>query len=119
AGGPLAPPPGRAPHPAASRPGFEDFATSAVAAVPFYGVYDFVNRYGTSRSDMDDFLGKQVFKSTLAVDRARWEQASPITHVGPQAPPFFVIHGTNDSLVPIEQARTFVDELRKASDQPV
>ena len=47
------------------------------------------------------------------------EEASPISHVGPQAPAFFVTHGTNDSLVPVEQARTFVDELRKASDQPV
>ena len=26
-----------------------------------------------------------------------------------------MLHGTNDSLVPVEQARTFVDELRKAS----
>ncbi len=107
------------PNVAAFQPGFEDVDTSVAAAVPFYGVYDFVNRYGTGRSDMDDFLGKQVFKSTLADDRARWDEASPISHVGPQAPAFFVIHGTNDSLVPVEQARTFVDELRKASDQPV
>ena len=35
------------------------------------------------------------------------------------APPFFVLHGTNDSLVPVAQARTFVDELRKASTSPV
>ena len=62
---------------------------------------------------------ERVFKSTLADDRARWEQASPISHVGPDAPPFFVLHGTNDSLVPVEQARSFVDELRKASKQPV
>ena len=52
-------------------------------------------------------------------DRARWEQASPISHVGPHAPPFFVLHGTNDSLVPVEQPRAFVDELRKRSRQPV
>jgi dipeptidyl aminopeptidase/acylaminoacyl peptidase len=55
----------------------------------------------------------------VADDRPRWEQASTITHVGPDAPPFFVLHGTNDSLVPVEQARTFVDELRKASSKPV
>ena len=33
-----------------------------------------------------------------------------MSHVGPHAPPFFVLHGTNDSLVPVEQARTFVDD---------
>ncbi len=107
------------PHVKEFQPGFEDADTSVQAAVPFYGVYDFVNRHGTSRADMESFLGERVFKSTLADDRARWEQASTISHVGPHAPPFFVLHGTNDSLVPVEQARTFVDELRKESTQPV
>ena len=107
------------PHVRDFQPGFEDADTSVAAAVPFYGVYDFVNRHGTSRADMEGFLGQRVFKSTLAEDRERWEQASTISHVGSHAPPFFVLHGTNDSLVPVEQARTFVDELRKESTHPV
>jgi acetyl esterase/lipase len=101
------------------QPGFEDADTSVVAAVPFYGVYDFVNRDDTGRTDMEGFLAKWVFKSSLAEDRSRWEQASSVSHVGPHAPPFFVLHGTNDSLVPVEQARSFVGELRKHSGQPV
>jgi acetyl esterase/lipase len=101
------------------QPGFERADTSVAACVAFYGVYDFTNRHGTSREDMQPFLEKRVFKSLVADDRARWEQASTISHVGPHAPPFFVLHGTNDSLVPVEQARTFVDELRKASTSPV
>jgi acetyl esterase/lipase len=107
------------PHVADFQPGFEDADTSVVAAVPFYGVYDFVNRHGTSRADMQPFLESRVFKSKLDEDRARWEQASTISHVGPHAPPFFCLHGDNDSLVPVEQARTFVDELRKESTNPV
>jgi acetyl esterase/lipase len=82
-------------------------------------VYDFLNRHGTSRADMTPFLASRVFKSRPEADRERWEQASTISHVGPHAPPFFVAHGVNDSLVPVEQARTFVEELRKASDRPV
>ena len=39
--------------------------------------------------------------------------------VGPDAPPFFVIHGANDSLVPVEQARSFVAMLRAESKRPV
>ncbi len=101
----------------AFQPGFEDADTSVAAAVPLYGVYDFTNRYGTGRADMEPFLARVVFKSRLDDDRPRWEQASPVTHVGPDAPPFFVIHGTNDSLVPVEQARTFVDRLRAQSRQ--
>jgi acetyl esterase/lipase len=101
------------------QPGFEDADTSVAAAVPFYGVYDFTDQHGADNAELAKFLAERVFKSTRDNDRARWEQASPITHVGPQAPPFFVLHGTNDSLVPVEQPRAFVDELRKHSGQPV
>ncbi len=45
--------------------------------------------------------------------------ASPITHVSEDAPPFFVLHGTNDSLIPVEQARSFTARLREVSRQPV
>jgi len=107
------------PNLADSQPGFEDADTSVAAAVPFYGVYDFTDQHGADNAELAKFLAERVFKSTRDGDRARWEQASPITHVGPHAPPFFVLHGTNDSLVPLEQPRTFVDELRKRSQQPV
>jgi acetyl esterase/lipase len=101
------------------QPGFEDADTSVAAAVPFYGVYDFTDRHGADNAELAKFLAERVFKSTREQDRARWEQASPITHTGPHAPPFFVLHGTNDSLVPIEQPRAFVDALRTSSRQPV
>ena len=119
AGGHLASLAALTPHVTDFQPGFEDADTSVAAAVPFYGVYDFVNRHGTSRVDMEPFVADRLFKSNLADDRARWEQASTISHVGPHAPPFFVLHGTHDTVVPIGQARSFVDELRKASTQPV
>ena len=45
--------------------------------------------------------------------------ASPVNHVSAEAPPFFVLHGRNDSLVPVEQARSFVARLRQVSEQPV
>ena len=48
-----------------------------------------------------------------------WEQASTMSWVSPEAPPFFVVHGSNDSLVPVEQARSFVDQLRATSKEPV
>jgi dipeptidyl aminopeptidase/acylaminoacyl peptidase len=44
---------------------------------------------------------------------------SPIYHVGPHAPPFFVIHGAADNLVPVHQARRFVAALREVSRKPV
>lgn len=119
AGGHLASLAALTPNEPAFQPGFEDADTSLVAAVPFYGVYDFTNRDGSGRSDMEDMLGRLVLKASRADDPARWEQASTMSWVGPHAPPFFVVHGANDSLVPVEQARSFVAMLRAASEQPV
>ncbi len=101
------------------QPGFEDADTSVRAAVPFYGVYDFTNRDGNGRPDMDDFMAKMVFKSPLEESRTEWEHASTMNWVRPDAPPFFLVHGTNDSLVPIAQARSFASMLRAESKRPV
>jgi acetyl esterase/lipase len=103
----------------AFQPGFEDADTSVQAAVPFYGVYDFTNRDGTGRADMEDFLSRLFFKSKLAEAHDQWEQASTLSWVGHDAPPFFVVHGSNDTLVPVEQARSFVAMLRAQSKEPV
>jgi acetyl esterase/lipase len=107
------------PHVAAFQPGFEDADTSVSAAVPFYGVYDFLDRDGVANRKLEGLLARAVFKTSLADDRAAWDQASPMSHVGPDAPPFFLLHGTNDSLVPVEQARAFAGLLRDASRRPV
>ncbi len=48
-----------------------------------------------------------------------WDRGSPLSHVNEAAPPMFVIHGTHDSLVWVEEARTFVSALQQASGQAV
>ncbi len=101
------------------QPGFEEADTSVVAAVPFYGVYDWTNRDGSGRSDMDDLLARLILKTTKDQSPELWRDASTMSWVGPDAPPFFVIHGANDSLVPVEQARSFVAMLRSESKRPV
>ena len=63
AGGHLASLAALTPNLADFQPGFEDADTTVQAGVPFYGVYDFVNRHGTSRADMESVLGKHVLKS--------------------------------------------------------
>jgi acetyl esterase/lipase len=119
AGGHLAALAALTPGVAAFQPGFEDADTSVAAAIPLYGVYDFTDRHHVANAGLDWLLAGQVMKTTLGGDRVAWELASPMSHVGPEAPPFFVLHGANDTLVPVEQAREFAAMLRAMSRAPV
>jgi acetyl esterase/lipase len=100
------------------QPGFEDADTSVRAAVPFYGLYDFTMN-DAIHPLMAPTLSKYVFKLKRPDIVDAFRNASPITYVNPDAPPFFVLHGRNDSLIPVEQGRTFSKRLREVSRQPV
>ncbi|HET6153542.1 MAG TPA: alpha/beta hydrolase [Marmoricola sp.] len=99
------------------QPGFEDADTSVSACVPFYGVYDLGGITGDKAAVAmrDRFLGPRIFKLNAKNDLAPFELASPLTHVTPDAPDFFVVHGVDDGLVSIKQARAFVAKLREVS----
>ena len=105
----------------AYQPGFEHADTTVQAAVPFYGVYDFAGATGHKSIEFlrDYFLAPMVMQTKYRDDPGLYEQASPILRVRKDAPPFYVIHGSNDVLAEVRQAREFVDALREASDAPV
>ncbi len=103
------------------QPGFEDRDVSVDACVPFYGVYDFTGGGENEKyaEGMRDLLGKYVMKRSFAEAPEAYRDASPLFRITPEAPPFFVLHGTNDTLVPVDEARRFVAALRAASPEPV
>ena len=105
------------------QPGFEDADTSVYAAVPIYGVYDFKGRNNVrgraGEPGMRKFLERTVMPTKLADDPEGWAKASPLDRVTPDAPPMFVIHGRNDTLVPVGEARFFVQKLRATAREPV
>jgi acetyl esterase/lipase len=100
------------------QPGFEDADTQVQAAIPFYGVYDFTRTNDALHPMMVPFLERSVIKQLFAHFPDSFAAASPISYVTPEAPPFFVLHGRNDSFIPVEQARSFVTKLREISTQP-
>jgi acetyl esterase/lipase len=101
------------------QPGFEDADTSVAAAVPFYGVYDLTNAEGDYYDELQWVLEELVLKAKVEEDRERFERASPTYRVHAGAPPFCVLHGDHDTLVPVADARRFVQELRRVSREPV
>jgi acetyl esterase/lipase len=77
----------------AFQPGFEAADTSVTAAICLGGYYG--NYYGQGPS------------------------SSPQASVRAGAPPFFIAHGDQDTVVPVETARLFAGELRNVSASPV
>ena len=102
------------------QPGFEDADTSVRAAVPFYGVYDMRDWDGAGGpASTLRWLEKMVLKTSPQADPELWRRASPVSWAHTDAPPMMIVHGTNDSLVPVQGARRMADELRAKSTQPV
>ena len=104
----------------AFQPGFEAVDTSVNACVPFYGVYDMTDSSNAHHnSGLVDYTQETVFKRDLEAEREVFEAASPMHRVHEEAPPFFVIHGENDSLAGIREADVFVERLRSVSRETV
>ncbi len=93
--------------------------TSVDAVVGIYGLYDWEDRSTRERARFVDFLERVVVKRTIARHPDVFRDASPIARVHPEAPPFLVIHGSKDTLIPVEQARSFVERLRAVSHSVV
>ncbi|TAM84393.1 MAG: alpha/beta hydrolase [Jatrophihabitans sp.] len=105
---------------AALQPGFEGVDTAVQACVPHYGVYDFTAESGAgyTRKRLDSMLRRYVMSGDAAYPQD-YRAASPLYRVRADAPPFLVIHGRNDTLVPPVEARVFVERLRQVSRAPV
>ena len=95
------------------QPGFEDADTTVQAAAPYYGVYDLTDHRGMHHLTQP-LLERLVMRTRMADDPELFEDASPRFRVHRDAPPFFVLHGRDDDIVPLEQARTFTAALREA-----
>ncbi|MGE0215109.1 alpha/beta hydrolase [Mycolicibacterium sp.] len=101
------------------QPGFEDADTSVVAAVPIYGRYDWVSAQGNGRREFIAFLQKFVVKKRITEHRQVYVDASPSYRLRPDAPPFFILHGRDDSIIPVPEGREFAAALQEVSTSPV
>ncbi len=95
------------------QPGFEDADTSVQAAAPNYGVYDLTDHDRMHRLTLP-LLETLVMQRRLTEDRSVFEAASPTLRAHRDAPPFFILHGENDAIVPRSQAEGFAAALRDA-----
>jgi acetyl esterase/lipase len=93
--------------------------TSVDAVVGIYGRYDWEDRSTVERDRFVDFLERVVVKRKIAKHPELFRKASPIARTHAQAPPFLVVHGSGDNVIPVQQARDFVDKLSADSREVV
>ncbi|WP_216205902.1 alpha/beta hydrolase [Amycolatopsis aidingensis] len=103
------------------QPGFAEADTSVQACVPHYGVYDFAASSGSraSTARLRAVLARRIVGKDPEEFRADYLAGSPLDRVTGSAPPFLVLHGERDSLVPVREAREFTRRLREVSANPV
>ncbi|MFE9769102.1 alpha/beta hydrolase fold domain-containing protein [Streptomyces sp. NPDC005808] len=94
--------------------GIAEGDTTVAAVVDWYGITD-VGALLPDRPGPDDpFVtllgGEPADRTSLAA------AASPLNHGGAPAPPFLLMHGTHDTLVPIEHSERLAELLRAAGN---
>ena len=87
----------------------EDSRVNAV--VDFYSLTDLTDAPMSSREDipewaLQDFLGVGYSKETA-------ERASAIHYVDASVPPFLILHGSGDTLVPVRQSEALYNRLQE------
>jgi acetyl esterase/lipase len=102
------------------QPGFEDVDTSLQGCVSYYGVYDLEMETGTKSARLrhERWMTRLVMKTR---DPETFRKASPVARAltAADAPPWLVIHGRSDTVVPVQEARLLVERLRATTTSPV
>ncbi|MBO0678471.1 alpha/beta hydrolase [Mycolicibacterium sp. S2-37] len=93
--------------------------TTVDAVVGLYGRYCWEDRSTAERARFMEFLEKVVVNRKAERHPDIFRKASPMARVHPAAPPFLVVHGSGDTIIPVKQARDFVERLRAVSRSTV
>jgi acetyl esterase/lipase len=94
--------------------GWGEYSSKVSAVCDLFGVTDFLQmpkrHFPDALSATARFLG-----GTIDQVPERYVEASPVNYVHPGAPPFLIIHGDADALVPLHQSELLHAALRKAA----
>jgi acetyl esterase/lipase len=96
---------------------FDRESSRVSCVVDFFGPANMLT-IGDHPSQMKHYAPDSPESKLLGVpileDKDKARSASPITFVSRDDPPFLIVHGTNDPLVPYQQSVSFRDALKKA-----
>ncbi len=82
------------------------------AVVDWYGPTDFTRMGG--KHDSPTSAESLLLGGPVQEHKDRAAKANPITYVSKDDPPFLILHGDKDTLVPLSQSELLADALKKA-----
>lgn len=88
--------------------GNEGVSSAVQAVIDIYGPADF-----TMPANRDHDLLTGFMQGTYEQVPEKFVKASPITYLDPSDPPTLIIHGTIDSLVPVEQSDLLAEKFQE------
>jgi acetyl esterase/lipase len=83
-----------------------DQSSRVQAVVDLFGPADLTVGYSSAYETMAEY----VFGTTDPTDPI-FAAASPVTYITPDDPPFLILHGDRDQVVPLAQSQAFYDRL--------
>ncbi|WP_406695738.1 alpha/beta hydrolase [Singulisphaera sp. Ch08] len=90
-----------------------DQSSRVQAVCDFYGPADFTQMPAKQATKPDGSVA-QLLGGSVAEKSEQAREASPISYVSKEDPPFLICHGTEDPLVPLNQSVSFHEALIKA-----
>ncbi|AZV59459.1 alpha/beta hydrolase [Peribacillus frigoritolerans] len=86
-----------------------EFSSEVKAVVDWYGVIDMLKMPDTHPDSPSSLLvGGHVVEEWEKV-----KQANPITHINQYTPPFLIMHGDSDQVVPVQQSHLLYQALKE------
>lgn len=102
---------------------YTDQSSRVACVVDFFGPTDFLQmqRRATEEAQLDHNARRSpeslLIGGPIQENQDKVATANPITYVTADDPPFLIVHGTNDPLVPLNQSELLHDALRKVEVQ--
>jgi acetyl esterase/lipase len=92
-----------------------DQSSRVQAVVDWFGPTDFL-KMGGDHNQPDSFES-QLIGGPVQQNKEKANRANPIAYISSSTPPFLIMHGTNDTTVPINQSELLAAALKKAGTE--
>lgn len=97
---------------------FLDQDSSVNAVVAFYGVADMMNDFAEGKAEegrYNDDVPPWTFRDYLGINATEEtaRKSSAITYINEKTPPVMILHGSEDTVVPMEQSTGFYEKLQE------